>query len=132
MSESSDSSTHSMNVMKDKMAKMQRTIADMRSTVTNFMELDSLSFKGTRDPVIAKACIQILEKLFEILQCMDKQNVELAMYIMEERRISAIMKEAESSVTMDHIMEKLIHRNLQSKIGTSWLVDGNKQTKKGF
>ena len=86
VSESSNSSTHSMNVMKDKMEKMQQKIADMRSTVTNFMELDPPSFKGTRDPVVAKAWIQRLEKLFEILQCMDKQKVELAVYIIEGER----------------------------------------------
>ena len=75
-----------MNVMKDKMEEMQQKIADMRSTVTNFMELDPPSFKGTRDLVVAKAWIQRLEKLFEILQCMDKQKVELAVFIMGEER----------------------------------------------
>ena len=83
MSKSSDSSTHSMNVMKDKMEKMQQTIADMCNTITNLIELNPSSFKGTRDPVVAKEWIQRLEKLFEILQCMDKQKVELAVYMLE-------------------------------------------------
>ena len=47
------------------------------------MELNPPSFKGIRDPVVTEAWIQRLEKLFEILQCMDKENVELAVNMLE-------------------------------------------------
>ena len=50
----------------------------------------------------------------------------------EERRISAIMEEAESSVIMDHIMEKFDPSKAPRQTGMSWIVGGNKQTKKGF
>ena len=42
------------------------------------------------------------------------------------------MEEAESSVIMDHIMEKFDPSKSPRQIGMSWLVGGNEPTKKGF
>ena len=42
------------------------------------------------------------------------------------------MEEAESSVTMDHIMEEFDPSKSLRQIEMSWSVGGNKQTKKGF
>ena len=50
------------------------------SMIEAFMRQRPPTFSGCIDPIKAEECISMIEKIFEVLQCSEKENDRLAIY----------------------------------------------------